>query len=193
MSTYSSLRKAVDDEVLADRIWLPHDEARLEYKLASTTVHDTPEFERILGDYYAHHHALCVSHGGRMPEFQAVQAAKRIIENLYRRRNQTLVNAVSDAKDGRNGGMGQMLDAIRDALKNEAQENYIAEVIDRHIQMDSYSEKLGLAKDMLAELGPLLPERVRKRTPEELAGDYRELVRTLIDALREAAAAFRRT
>jgi hypothetical protein len=192
MSTFKSLREALDERVLSERITIPHDEARLKYRLTSNTVRDASEFERIIGDYYAYHHGQCVSHGGKLPEFQAVQAAKRIIENVYRRRNQTILNAISDGTTGNNGGMRQMLDFLNDALKNESLESYIEETFDRHVQVDSWTQKVAVIREVQVEFGHLLPERIRARAAEELAANYKDLLRGIIDGLRETAAAFRR-
>ena len=193
MSTFQNLRDALDELVIAERIEQPHSLARDEYHLASATAKDAAECERVWGDYYGYHYSRCVSHGGRLPDYEAVQRAKRLIENQYRRRNRTILNAVRDCIEGRNGGMSQMLDYIRDGLKNEAMENFIAEVVDRHVAIDSFSQKVALIKEIYAEYGHLLPARNRNRPAEELAADYREVLRSLTDALRDASEGFRRS
>ena len=192
MSKSKMLREALDEQVIADRIAFPHDDARRKYLVVPYKARDSADFERIIGDYYAYHHGACISHGGRMPEFHAVQAAKRIIENAYRRRNQTIVNAMADGKDGRNGAMPQILNLVADGLKNEAIEAYVAETIDRAVTADSFAEKKAFVEEVLADWGHLLPERIRRRKAEELAADYRELISSLTDVVREAAGAFRR-
>ena len=192
MSNFLHFLKSVEDHNLAEKVGTPHDEARMKYRLGSNTVANATEFERVIGDYYAYHHSACVSYGGQMVKYEAVQEAKKIIDRAYQRKNQTMMNAVSDAKTGHNGAMRQMLDYIADALKNQALDDYIADTIDQHCRMDSWPEKVSLAKEALQALGHILPEEVRNRAPEELAAGYVQFLRGLVEVIRDSAVAFRR-
>jgi hypothetical protein len=103
-----------------------------------------------------------------------------MIERVSRDKKQNYSNALADAKDGTNGGMMQMFDCIAEAMKNEDIEDYIAEALDCYAVCDSFTEQRALIQDMFAELGNLLPKRLRNRPPEDFVANYRELVRTVI-------------
>jgi hypothetical protein len=192
MALAQSLIDALDERELAQRIGIPHDEVRLRYHLRSNTVRDAQEFERVIGDYVAYHHEACISPGGRLRDFEAVSRAKQILQSVYRRRNQTLLNAVADGVAGLNGGMMGIINHLADALKEESIENYIEDTIDRHVQIDSWSQKVALMRDLLAHYGHVLPESIRIQPPEKFAADYKALVRGLVEGLRESKSAFRR-
>jgi hypothetical protein len=186
------LLEEVDEPVIADRVWRRHDQAREDYPDRSITVANATEFENGIGDYYAYHYELCVAPGARMAPAEAIGRAKQIIENDRRRQGQTLLNAFTDAKDGRNGAMRALRDLIGNALKEESTEHYIEDVFCRHVDMDSWSQRVEVMKEFLAQYGRMLPPSHRNQPAERFASGYKTLIRAYVDALRETAAAFRR-
>ena len=59
-----SLLAELHERTIAQRIGIPHDEARMRYPLQSNIVGSFDEFSRIISDYYNKHFTACVSHGG---------------------------------------------------------------------------------------------------------------------------------
>lgn len=58
-----SLLAELHERTIAQRIGIPHDEARMRYPLQSNIVGSFDEFSRIISDYYNKHFTACVSHG----------------------------------------------------------------------------------------------------------------------------------
>jgi len=192
MSTIQSLKAALDERAIAQRVGQAHDEARMGYPLRSNTVNSVQEFERTIGDYYAHHHAACVAHGARMRPFDAMARAKQILERAYRRRNLGLRNAVQDAKTGTNGGLRVILDLLADATKAESIENYMGEVFDRHVELDSWEQRVEIIRQFMAYYGAELPDDIRSSPPERFANDYKDLIGAVVENMQKVSSLFRR-
>ncbi len=50
MSAIDAILRELDEQYIAGEIGIPHDEARLSYRLDRNTVADYREFERIIAD-----------------------------------------------------------------------------------------------------------------------------------------------
>ena len=105
MSSINNLLAELDERTIAQRIGIPHDEARMRYSLRSNTVGSFDEFNWIIADYYTKHFTACVSHGGNLSASEAASRAKELLEREYRRRGGDIVTAYNDAHDGTNGGL----------------------------------------------------------------------------------------
>ena len=192
MNTIDRMLRELDERFVAQRIGIPHDEARLSYRLDRNTVIDYREFEWIIGDYYNHHFTACVSHGGRLTSTEATSRAKEILEAEYKRRGGNVNNAYNDAHDGTEGGLRGILDVLANHLKAEAVERHIRQVFDRYVTPISWEEKVEIMRQFLARFGRDLSPHVRVDQPERYAGDWQELVRAYVEALRRASTVFRR-
>ena len=192
MPSLANLVSALDERQLAQRLGRHHDEARLSYRLYANTVADVREFERVIGDYYNHHQAVCVTSGGRLPMHEAVRRAKAILADSARRHHLTLNNVVANAIDGTNGGMRSILDDICEALKAEAIENFIMEVIDYEIEFNDWPQKVAVTRQLMSLFGDHLPAELKHEPAERFAHDYRELIRSVVDQMRSTSSLFRK-
>jgi len=192
MSAIDGILRELDERHIAGEIGIPHDEARLSYRLDRNTVDDYREFERIIGEYYNYHFTACVSHGGRLASAEAAGRAKEILEAEYRRRGGNVNNAYNDAHDGTEGGLRGILDVLADHLKAEAVERHIRQVFDRYVTPVSWEEKVEIMRQFLARVGPDLSPEVSVDQPEKYAAEWQELVRAYVEALRRASSVFRR-
>ena len=192
MSTIQSIRDALDEQKMAERLSNPIAESRLNYGLAANTVAGPHEFDRVIGDFTRDVFAHCIAPGADMPMFEAVGRAKQILDNAYRRRRQTLKNALADGMDGLNGGMRGILDTIADGLVAESLENYMEDVFDRYIGANVWEEQVAIIKELMEEYGHMLSDSIRSQPPEKYASNYKDLLRDLIDRIRETGTSFRR-
>lgn len=182
MSAFRDLMEHLQPERVAQRVALPHDEARLRYPLTSNTVGSTREFLTIIADYYAYHVTTCVTPGGTIARAQAEAEAKQLVQAAYRRRRLSIQNAVSDAKTGTNGGLARVLDAIADGLRERAVQNYVETRMDRAVTLDSWEDKVAFMRDFLAN-NPALPPEVRAGPPERYAASWDAIYREYLDAV----------
>lgn len=193
MAMAKNLIRELDEKTIAQEVGILHDEARMRYYLKNNTVKDFDEFEWIIGDYLNHHFSYCISHGGRLPDAQAISWAKELIEKEYRRRGGDIVSAYNDARDGTNGGMrGAVLDIIAEGLKAEAIERYIRDTFDRHVTPCSWNNKVDIIRDFINYCGAFLSNSIRKDQPERYAQNYQELIRSYVAALQQTSNIFRR-
>ncbi len=192
MATVDNLLAALDERQIAQRVGLPHDEARMRFSLQSNTVDDFDEFTDLIADYYSHHFTECISEGGSLPRTESAGRAKEILEREYRRRNGDLVTAYNDAHDGTNGGLRAILDRIAEAIKVESVERYIRDVFDRHVAPNAWDEKVEIIRQFLSRNGAQLASSVEEDQPERYAQNYQQLIRSYVDALRATSSIFRR-
>ncbi len=187
-----SLLAELDEKAIAQRIGIPHDEARMRYPLHSNTAGSFDEFSWIIGDYYNTHFTAVISHGGKLPTPEAASRAKELLEKEYRRRNGDIVMAYNDAHDGTNGGMRVVLDTIAEGLKAESLERYIRDAFDRYVSPNSWEQKVEIIRQFIARCGVNLGSSIRPDQPERYAQNYQELIRSYVTALQQTSRIFRR-
>ena len=192
MTTISSLLSALDEQVIARRAAIPHDEARVQYSLNSNTVGSFHEFSDIISDYYNYHYTSCVSNGGQLSLSESAGRAKELLEQEYRKRQGDIVSAYNDAHDGTNGGMRVVLDTVAEGLKAESVERYIREVFDRHVIPNSWEQKVDIIRQFIAQCGSYLSPSIRTHQPERYAQNYNELIRSYVEGLQRTSSIFRR-
>jgi len=187
-----SLLEELDERTIAQRIGIPHDQARMRYQLQQNLVKSFEEFSWNIAEYYNHHYTGCVSHGGYLSTSEAAGRAKELLEREYRRRNGDIVMAYNDAHDGTNGGMRAVLDTIAEGLKAESVERYIRDVFDRYVEPNSWEQKVEIIRNFIGQCGHHLASSIRTDKPERYARDYQELITSYVDALQKTSSIFRR-
>jgi hypothetical protein len=191
MVSIEALLEELEETLIAKKVGLPNDEARISFALKKNTVDNFDEFSRIIGDYYNHHFTQCVSRGGGLSTSEASGRAKEMLEREYRRRNGDVVNAFKDAHYATNGGLRVVLDTIAESIKAESVERYIRDVFDRHVTPNSWDKKVEIIRQFIkhtrASLGPL----INQDQPEEHAHDYEKLIRSYVNGLKGTTTIFR--
>ena len=192
MSSINSLLAELDERAIAQRVGIPHDEARMRYSLTSNTLGSFDEFTWIIADYYTKHFTACVSHGGSLSISEASGRAKELLEKEYRKRGGDIVSAYNDAHDGLNGGVRKVLDVIAEGIKAESVERYIRDVFDRHVAPNSWEQKVEIIRQFIAHCGLYMAPSIEADQPERYARDYRELIHNYVLALEKTSSIFRR-
>jgi len=192
MATINSLLSALDERTMAQRIGIPHDEARMRYPIESNTISTFERFRATIADYYNYHYTRCISNGGQFSPDDAYARVKDLLEREYRKRRGNIVSAFNDAHDGTNGGMRVILDTIADGLKAEAVENYVVAVFDRHVAPSSWGDKVDMIRQFISWFGNILPSSIDASSPERYAQDYAGLIRAFVQGLQQTSAIFRR-
>jgi hypothetical protein len=192
MASIEGLLAELDERTIAQKIGIPHDEARMRYPLQSNTVDSFEEFNRILGNYCNYHFTLCVSFGGNLTPSEATGRAKELLEQEYRRRGGDIVTAYNDSRDGTNGGLRIVLDTIAEGLKAESVERHIRDAFDRYVAPNSWELKVEIIKQFIRECGAFLSSSIRTDQPERYAQNYEELIRSYVTALQNTSSIFRR-
>jgi hypothetical protein len=190
MNILDTILAELDEWHILEHITKKHDEARLQYHTRSNTVSTDAEFDDVIADYYNHHFARCISSSG-LSRAEAAGRAKEIIESGYRRKKEDMLTAYSDGKHGYNGGMRAILDMIAEALKEEAIERHIRDVLDRYVAPTGFEEQVAIVRAIIAKT-QISSRYVDPSRPERYARNYEELIRGLVEAIRLQADKFRR-
>ena len=186
-----ALLSDLSEQTIARKVAVPHDEARLAYRLRANTVKDWPDFERIITDYFQHHYALCVTGGGRIGRSQAAGRAKEIINQGYRRQGGDTRSAFRDCQDGVNGGLRQLLDVLCDSIKEEAVQFYTRDVFDRYLPPDDWARQKDMVAQFIRHCGVALPG-IDPSDPGRYARDIETLVTAFVHSLRQTSTIFRK-
>jgi len=186
------LLQELDERVIVDRVGRFHDDARISYRLAGNTVPNFDEFTHVIADYYNHHFTRCVAGGGGLSRSEAAGRAKELLERQRRRGEGDIVGDFNDANGGTNGGLRVVLDKIADGLKAECVERYIRDAFDRHVAPNDWDQKVEIIRQFIRQAGANLASSIHADQPERCAGDYRELIRSYVDSLRNTSSMFRR-
>ena len=192
MASIKNLLAELDERTIAQRIGIPHDEARMRYSVRANTIGSFEEFTRIITDYYTRHFTICVSPGGSLSRAEAASRAKELVEREYRKRGGDIVAAFNDAHDGLNGGLRAVLDVIAEGLKAESVGHYIRDVFDRHVEPNSWQQKVEIIRQFIAQCGVHLASSIRTDQVEAYAINYRELIDSYVSALQRTSSIFRR-
>lgn len=192
MVSISNLLASLGEITIAQRVGIPHDEARMRFPLRSNTVADFDEFSDIIADYYDYHFTQCISNGGSVSRAEAAGRAKELLEQEYRRRNGDIVSAFNDAKDGTNGGLRVVLDTISEGLKAESVKRYTREVFDRNVSPNSWEDKVRIIRQFIRQCGMNLSSPIRADQPERYAQNYDELIKSYVEAMQRTSSVFRR-
>jgi len=182
----------LDERHIAQTIALPHDEARLAFRLSRNTVADFREFEVLIADYMIHHYAHCVTGGGRLSRIDALGKGKAALERENRRRHGDLLSSFSDANLGLNGGAMGVLNVLCEAIKSEAIEHHVRNVFDHFVAPNDFEAKVRLIEEFINHCGHYLSSSIDRTRPERYAHDYRTLVEAYVEGLRDTSAMFRR-
>ncbi|MCY2928052.1 MAG: hypothetical protein NTV86_00885 [Planctomycetota bacterium] len=192
MPTIDTLLASLDERLIAQRIGLRHDEARMQYQLERNTVDNFDEFSDVIADYYNQHFTRCVSNGGTLPRSEAAGRAKEILDREYRRHDGDIVTAFNDAHDGTNGGLRVVLDKLAEAAKAEGVERYVREMFDRHVAPNAWEQKVEIIRQFISQCGATLASSIRADQPERYAQNYQDLIRSYVRSLQSTSAVFRR-
>lgn len=187
MNRFTSMMRELDRRVIAQRVEIPHAEARSSFRLERVTVGSFSEFKRTIGDFYAHVHATCIANGGRLTREHAEGQAETLLEREYRRRNSDIVGAYRDAHDGTNGTMTQIITILSDGIKYEAVQLYVRDVFERYVEPSSWTDKVEIIRQFIAVEGNQLGSNIDPATPERYAANFQPLIQSHVDGLRRTS------
>ena len=191
MPTIGALLADLDERRIAQLIGIAHDEARMRFPLESNTVGDFSQFREIVSGYYNYHYTTCVSRGGSLSLSEAYGAVKELLERDYRKVRGNIVSAFNDAHDGTNGGLRVVLDKIAEALKTTGVERYVTDVFDRHVEPNSWEQRVEIIRQFIAQCGPYLASSISASQPERYARDYSDLIKSYVEGLQRTSSIFR--
>jgi hypothetical protein len=166
----------LDPRVVIEKTEIPHDNARASCTLQSSTVKDHPEFEELIIAYVAHHTEQIYSMA--YPPDICLTRARSFLDNSI-----GFDNAVFMAMSGSEGGMNTVLNNICDGFKQEAKQAYFRYTIDQFIDPLTFEQVVEVMTEFKQSLGGYSPESFGYISPEQMAGNYRDILWNYINSL----------
>lgn len=192
MGSINVLLSETNERTIAQRIGIPHDEARARYPLRENTIDSFDAFNHVIADYYNCHTSSTISNGGRLSIPDAASRAKELLEKEYRRRGADIMTAYSEAESGLDGGLRKILDVIADGLKAQSIENYIRDAFDRCVSPASWEQKVDIIRQFIQQCGTYFSSEIRTDQPERYARNYEELIRAYVESMNQTSSILRR-
>ncbi len=169
MSKYGDVMRHLHPQVIIEKVDVPHDTARGNYRLQTSIARSYLEFENILIDYMDHHMRAVI--GSSLPPEYLLSKARGYIGN-EERFDQALYIGMS----GTDGGMVRTLNDVADGFKNEAREGYYRYVLDSFVDPLSFIEVVELMRELKNKLGQYAPQPFNYIEPEAMAAKYRDIL-----------------
>jgi len=150
--------------ITAHHKWLP----KLEEKVS---VDDYADFREQIIKYMQHHHKEIYK--ADMPDEQAFAKAHAILERFDDERgNKGFVGAYKSARQGR---LGDVIKTLATFEELEHRKNYIENIFNQIDPLD-WDSHVDFVKQYKSKYGQFLHKRIRQRSDEELAKDWRPLI-----------------
>lgn len=148
--------RLLDQDHINRTVLMRHDEARESFRLPRLIVRDHQEFKYLVTSYVQHHHQT-VGHG-TPSEAGAFGEAKRVLDRSFDEDpyQHGYARALQTALDGSQGGMRAILNALADALKQRALQDYLDHVYHHHINVLSKEDNRALSRAFYTRFGPIL-------------------------------------
>lgn len=176
MSKYDDIMQDLNPRVIIEKTEIPHDNARANCTLQSSVVESHAEFENLLIAYVAHHSEAILG-AAPPPEF-CLAKAKGFLDS-----SMGFDNAFYNAISGAEGGMPNILNEVCNGFKQEAKQAYFGYILDRHIDPLSFQDTVEIMRELKQKIGGYSPEAFGYISPEQMAGQYRDILWRYIDSL----------
>jgi hypothetical protein len=171
---YLSIKARVDIRV---------DSARGSYTLTSSTIDTYDEFLDTLQAFYMHLQR-CIGPGptAALDTSRDRGEAIALLERTFCRKGGEQA-AFALARDGIQGGMRSVLDALTEQFKAERQATYVQRVFKEAIAALDWDERVTFMRGAMKRLGPFLPSELKNEPPERFARSCEAIVHAYVQSL----------
>jgi hypothetical protein len=182
-SVFDVVVSSISEGALAQRLSIPIDSARASYRLDSSTVGSYDEFVDILTAFYVHLRRYIqpdvIDPPGRV---QARSKAEGLLERTFGNRGGARA-AFIQARDGIDGGMRSVLDAVSEQVKRDEQAEYVGMVLKDATDGLDAEQRTAFVREAMRRLRPFLPSEVSNEPPERFARGYEAIARAYVQWL----------
>jgi hypothetical protein len=174
---FDTVTAEISDRVLVHKFDIPIDSARASFVLASSTARSYDEFREIIESFFIHLQSQL------NPESAATSDLDRARSDAVRLLSQAFWNhgglraALIRGREGSEGGLRSVLDAMTEQYKAERRAEYIEAFLEVATQGMDHTERVRFARGAMARLGPMLPAELRSEPPERFARHIAEIAR----------------
>ena len=198
-STVSASRdaKAAVDTVLTElgtqklsqEIGLPIDGARASFALEHVTTESYDAFVDAVSSFYVSllRHTGSLQTGG---DDQISADALALLGRTFARKG-GVTAAVTEAREGLNGGLRFVLDQMTEQYKAEQMANRVAAVLKKVVDPRSWVDRTAFMAAFLERVGPHLSPETRSQPAERFAHHYEEIVQSYVHSMNGVAQLWR--
>lgn len=156
-------------EKVNEKVEVAHRRARNKYGLKDVKIEGYDKFMNEVTSYLKHHHKEVFK--SNLPDHVASARARMMIDNMYEKKG-GIKGAMEDASQGR---MGSVLDNLAGAMEQEERSHYVQHVMNK-IDPQDFDGHVEMVKDYMGKYGNQLPSKFKKKSAEELAHNYGQLI-----------------
>ncbi len=170
----------LSEENLTEKIGQRLDEARGSYIMDTVTVKNSFEFNDTITAFYAHMFRHTSSPGGHAKRDALSANAIKLVEKAFKKKGGYKA-ALSEGKDGTNGGMRLVFDVMTEYLKQEEKGEYITMVFKVTIDPFDWDAKVRFMEAFMERIGPELPADLRDLPAKKLADNWETIIRHYVE------------
>jgi len=170
----------LSEENLTEKIGQRLDEARGSYIMDTVTVKNSFEFNDAITAFYAHMFRHTSSPGGHAKRDALSANAIKLVEKAFKKTGGYKA-ALSEGKDGTNGGMRLVFDVMTEYLKQEEKGEYITMVFKVTIDPFDWDAKVRFMEAFMERIGPELPADLRDLPAKKLADNWETIIRHYVE------------
>jgi hypothetical protein len=180
---FDTVVSLINEEALAGESGVQVDSARASFVLESSTVQEYEDFIDILQAFYVHLQRYVSS--SAVDSLDATTARTEAVALLER----TFLGkggdeaAFANARNGTQGGMPSVLNALTEHYKAERQTAYVKRVFKDAINAMDWDERVSFVRAAMKRLAPFLPSELRNESPERFVKQYEAIVLAYVKSL----------
>ena len=182
-TVFDTIISMINEQALAREIGIPVDSARASYTLPSSTVETYAEFLDTLQAFYIHLKRYVGGNTASVPDMvNARSEAVALLERAFLHRGQGEA-AFAKARDGTEGGMRAVLDAVTEQCKTEEQAKHILRIFKDAISEMEEEEKVRCMRGAMKRLGPFLPADLRNEPAERFVKNWEAIIQAYVQSI----------
>ena len=159
------------------------DAARGSFLLTAATVDSHDQFIETVTAFYLHLERYRQNHPDQPLDPQTIPPkALALLESTFAR-DGGIPAAFVRARDGLQGGMRSILDAVTEQFKTERYRDHVRCVFGQKLDPMDWQAKVAFMQTALQRLAPFLPEEIKNQPPQRFARDYEELINILVQSM----------
>jgi hypothetical protein len=190
-AAFDTVVSLINEEALAREFGILADSARASFVLESSTVQEYEEFIDLLQALYIRLQ-LCVS-ASAVKTLDTATARTEVIgllERAFKGQGGDQA-AFMKARDGIQGGVRSVLDALTEQYKVEKQTAYVKRVFKDAVNAMDWNERVRFVRGAMKRLAQFLPSELRDESPERFARQYEPIVLAYVKSLDHVNQLFR--
>ncbi|MHC4165379.1 MAG: hypothetical protein ACYSWQ_00275 [Planctomycetota bacterium] len=179
-SLFDTVTAEISEQALAKKFGIPIDSARASFVLASSTVESYDEFIEIVESFFVHLQGYLNADIPAVSNLQLIGGKVLALLEATFRSYGGPEGAFAQARDGTDGGLRSVLDAMTEQYKKQLQTEEVNVVLEKALADMDWSDRVDFTKGAMKRLGPFLPHEIRQEPPDRFARSADEIARAYV-------------